>query len=285
MRWLLVVVCLVIGSLAHSQIAGNPLQPVWRPYRSGEQSQIKEAKTFVLQSANEFSTYWQEAFGTAAPTDIDWQKNYAVAIHLGTRTSGGYKVFVESVNRVHSSEVRVAYVELTPDGMATTVMTSPWAVITLERTSAVGRVSFFKSTRKNPNQTQTRNAFGTRYRIYMCEQEGGGDRRRELLINNHEEFQEYWRSAFGSAAPTGDINWREESIVAMHAGPQATTGYLLLIDWIEPVRDGIGVRYALMTPAVGQKTKKQATSPYLLIRVPKIQGRAYFERRTWSGEG
>jgi len=105
-------------------------------YKSGEYCAIKRATTRVITSQVAFEKYWQELHKhhqpiPEAPEDIDWSKEMLVAIHLGTRRSGGYAVKVLYIKRKSRDEVVVYYTEKKPrkNEIVTMALTQPFTII------------------------------------------------------------------------------------------------------------------------------------------------------------
>lgn len=130
-------------------IQGTSQSTVWRTYSDGALSRIEQPLTRVIRGEAEWDRYWKLHKGDAravAPKDIDWSREQLVAIHLGTRSTSGYSVMVESVAWPKPNEVLVKYVERTPspDSMVAQVLTSPFTIIRMQRGS--GTVVFQKRT-------------------------------------------------------------------------------------------------------------------------------------------
>lgn len=278
MKILLVLLFALLGALGMAQ---GPV--IFDTYQSGQYGNIDKEQYQVLQTEGQFQIYWKALTGEGnAPREINWSKEFLIAINLGQRSSSGYKVFVESIERVRGNP-QVNIVEIAPNGPAGSVMTSPWIIIRVNRTP--GNFSFNKIKRTSGN---TGGGGGQdlsyRWRTYMCDTVGGGPRSREQAIQSAAEFREYWRGVFEGDCPADEIDWSREMLVAIHLGNQSTTGYNVLVETVSPYRDGIGVTYVKQVPASGQRTARSRTSPYILIRVPRA-ARVYFESRTWASEG
>lgn len=281
MRPLIALLAILIFAVTQAQT--NPLDIIqWSPLRMGEHSNIKQARTDVFQTAGQFETYWRDHTGSNdAPKDVNWATELVIAIHLGERSSGGYGVGIQSIKREGPSIVMVTYLERSPAGIASSVMTSPWMVIKVKRVA--GSFSFKKVSQ--PNGLIISDSMGPVWRTFMSEQTGGGNVSREVVITNEKDFQQYWRAVFNEDAPRESIDWSREALIALHAGTQSSTGYDVLIDSVGQVPGGIRVCYVLKAPSVGQKVRRTPTSPFTIIRIPQFSGRVSFIRRTWNSEG
>lgn len=115
------------GCIAQPQSATAPvILAQW----SGAQSGVDQPSSRVIRDTAEWQALWQqlkrEAPQPLAPNQM------AVAVFLGQRRSGGYRVEVTRARAEAGASV-LEYREQTPaPGMMTTqALTSPWAVVTL----------------------------------------------------------------------------------------------------------------------------------------------------------
>ncbi len=260
---------------------------VWRSYRQGTQSRITQAQNLVIQNQGAFDTYWQQSTGESrAPRDVDFNKELLIAVHLGNRTSGGYRVIIQSVQRVRPGEIKVSYVENAPapGGFTTSVMTSPFEIVRVERANAVGNFVFEGRKRVEGGvEAPPANEFG--WRTYIHETSGGGARELTRAITSAQELESYWSQlGFGGRVPS-DIDWTSEMLIVLHLGTRGTTGYDVLVDRLEAVPGGVIVHYLEKAPAEGQRTRATATSPYVIIRLARFQGGLQYRKRIWRSDG
>lgn len=280
MRAILLFLCLIPALLfAQTEVK-------FEVFQSGQQSNVQTEQFHVFQTEGQFQTYWKASTGEAnAPRDVKWATEFLIAVNLGNKSSGGYKVFIESIERVRG-ELVVTVVELMPSGATTQAITSPWEIVKVQRTS--GNIKFNKIKRQNPSGNFGQIGGGwdrsSRWRTFSSEISGGGPRSREVTIQNAVEFREYWKSISEEECPVNEVDWKQEMLVAIHLGNQSSTGYNVLVETVEMARDGIVVSYVKQVPASGQKVSRSRTSPYVIVRVPRAS-RVYFNSRTWASEG
>ena len=80
----------------------------------------------VIRSEPEWQAAWAE-IGQAAPAAPDFKSRFAVAVFLGQRSTGGYRVqWLEPDSSGPATVVR--YREMKPQGMAMQALTQPYAV-------------------------------------------------------------------------------------------------------------------------------------------------------------
>ncbi|MCX5797833.1 MAG: protease complex subunit PrcB family protein [Elusimicrobia bacterium] len=121
--------------------------------RGAPQAQVKEAAmtewkgqfSGAVQGARralQSETQWREAWaeiGQTAPPAPDFKTHFAVAVLLGQRSTGGYRVqWLEPDSSGAATVVR--YREMKPDGMALQALTQPYAVKVFLREKADIRV-------------------------------------------------------------------------------------------------------------------------------------------------
>lgn len=104
----------------------------------GELSQAQGQTFMVARTAQEWATLWA-LVGRTPPAPLG-DGLMALAIFVGARTAGGYQVDILriGVEGVPGQRDRlvVEYREIVPEGFAPMVMTSPYAVVLVDRSDA-----------------------------------------------------------------------------------------------------------------------------------------------------
>jgi hypothetical protein len=93
-----------------------------------------------------------------------------------------------------------------------------------------------------------------------------------IVLGTEGEFFNYWQRATGSpgeTAPTQNVDWDKQLLVAIHLGNRATTGYDVKVKGV--VKDGTVdvIRAVEETPMKGQVVAKTVTSPWVIIEVDR----------------
>ncbi len=117
----------------------------WSNLIQGDNSAIHRAEAVVLSSQNDWEVYWKRMNGVPlanfyqAPKVCDWMFEDLVIIHAGLRPTGGFGVYVETINRPSSHQWVVNWVLLAPPSNAyvTQQQTSPYTIIRVQRTVGV----------------------------------------------------------------------------------------------------------------------------------------------------
>ena len=92
----------------------------------GQFSGALQSAQRVIRSEPEWQAAWAE-IGQAAPAAPDFKSRFAVAVFLGQRSTGGYRVqWLEPDSSGPATVVR--YREMKPQGMAMQALTQPYAV-------------------------------------------------------------------------------------------------------------------------------------------------------------
>lgn len=138
MKYAVACLALFIGAEALAQRTGLERSVRFSTFQQGHHSRFERAGQRILQTEGDFQKYWSELTGRPpheAPRGVDWNRNYLVAIHLGTRPTGGYGVSVRSIERTTPNDLVLTYVETRPrpDAMVTQALTSPWVIVAVER--------------------------------------------------------------------------------------------------------------------------------------------------------
>ncbi|HWP31591.1 MAG TPA: protease complex subunit PrcB family protein [Fimbriimonadales bacterium] len=127
---------LAIFLVSLSAMMGQVEKIPFSVYMSGEYCAIEKPSTRIITTQDAFEKYWHELYRNhepipEVPKNINWSKEMLIAIHLGTRRSGGYAVKVVSVLRKSRDEIIVYYAEKKPrkDEIVTMALTQPFTVI------------------------------------------------------------------------------------------------------------------------------------------------------------
>jgi hypothetical protein len=129
-----VLMACLIGTLLQS---GTPPRTLDR----GDQSNVDNGKQVVVRTAAEWKTTWQQHSPDRPLPVVDFAKEMAVGVFLGSRNSAGYSVEIISVQPEHGGLV-VRYRQRSParDAIAAQVITSPYHIVAVPR--AAGDVKF-----------------------------------------------------------------------------------------------------------------------------------------------
>jgi hypothetical protein len=305
----------LIGALAAlSSAQFDPLHTIkWSTLQSGQHSRIERPTTRVLNNEAELQAYWRDAMGespTAAPRGIEFGKEMLLAIHLGDRPTGGYKVHVQSISRTRAAELTVEYVETEPaPGSANIqVRTSPWTLVRMERSA--GNLNFRK-------RTQT-----SRYAVLpappacgCCSACGCGshgpppvygnpyDRPVRFdvmdegefsqipwpgvtILRNEDDLRSYWVRNEGHPrypARFDDVDFRREQLVAVNVGQLKGTGYRVYVEGVE--QSSLGertVRVLVVYAAIQPPILLRHASPFVVLRMDRSPDAVVLAKRNYQ---
>jgi hypothetical protein len=111
---------------------------------SGTQGGTHSFATRVINDATDWVEIWK-LIGRDPPHTFDASETMGVAVFLGQRNTGGYSVEITDVHQAIEN-IRIEYIEHvpTPERRVAQVVTAPWTVALISRTSK--RVEFSAST-------------------------------------------------------------------------------------------------------------------------------------------
>ncbi|HMS57033.1 MAG TPA: protease complex subunit PrcB family protein [Fimbriimonadaceae bacterium] len=258
----------------------------WRGYKSGTYSSVQQESRFIINNQAEFERYWSTAFGESAsktPKDVKWGEEMLVAVHLGTKSTGGFSCFVQSIERAAANTILVTYCERSPGPgmMAPTVITSPFEIVRMNR--AGGNFEFKKTTAQTGGfQPQATSS----WRVFITGNDSRVERETQYVITNNREWQTYWGEHSPTKIAAPQFDFEREWLIALHLGTKATDGYDVIVTGVEPLPNAsIGINYLVRQPASGQIVSRTRTEPFTIIRVPKFAGKVFYERRIWDNSG
>lgn len=111
---------------------------------SQRNSQIQEARTTTVTTAEAWETLWSEHMGTDSERpEVDFAKEAVVAVFLGQKPTGGYSATIQSV-RLSDKTLQVTYTEKSPspESITTQVISYPSHIVKINQAP-----STFTSTR------------------------------------------------------------------------------------------------------------------------------------------
>jgi hypothetical protein len=103
----------------------------------GPMSNIEEPRQAVVRTTAEWQALWKAHDGQRAAPAVDFTQSMVVAVFLGTRPTAGFAVEITAV-RAEGSRAVVEYRERRPppDAIAAQMLTAPFHIVRLARTSA-----------------------------------------------------------------------------------------------------------------------------------------------------
>jgi hypothetical protein len=141
-------------SQRHGEGLSDPRNAVnWSSYDAGQRSQIRQQGLFTLTNPGEWAQHWSRMTGRPAqeaPGGIDWNSQILLAVHLGTRSSGGFSVKVARVERDGALGIVRAIEETpVPGSIVTQALTSPYVIVKVPRGIAQFKLDLAKKERTN----------------------------------------------------------------------------------------------------------------------------------------
>lgn len=107
------------------------------------------------------------------------------------------------------------------------------------------------------------------------------------VLNTQGDLQKIWPRLSGedsSMAPT-DVKWGEERLILVSLGERPTSGYTVFVKAIERNAGNLVVTYIERKPPAGQALLTVITSPWELVRAPRVAGNISFEKVVDRGLG
>lgn len=234
---------------------------------------------------------------------VDWNKEMVIGIFLGERKTGGYKVYVETIDRTTAAVAVVKVVEQKPvkDAMVTEAITSPFILIAIEKPGVVdwqfsSRTSTsgwtpgagcgcecktctcsrgvkvynpyaFNEQSFHPS-LQARAIGQLPFAPYFSGYDSEAARPEVNVIRSQSELDRYWNSMLNSPNMLQAIrvDFSREQVVAVHAGATRNRFSMEVFD----VRRVLGNRIEISVKETPVSTyNRSVISPFALIRMIK----------------
>lgn len=103
--------------------------------KQGDSGGRETAGNVVITTREELVKLYSERNWDDVPI-IDFTKNNVVALFMGQKSSGGYRIGIEKLE-INGNTAIVTVSKKSPEGMATTVMTQPYYIAAITKTDKV----------------------------------------------------------------------------------------------------------------------------------------------------
>lgn len=117
-----------------------PISAQYEVYRRGSTGGIPQPETTVIDDAASFADYWNRLNANRFPApevpgDVEFRNDRLLAVHIGSRNSGGYGVRVDHIERGPNG-LTVFTTETQPGAncIVTLAITSPYVVVQTPQT-------------------------------------------------------------------------------------------------------------------------------------------------------
>lgn len=286
-------------SIAYAQTIGNDGYPVvrWSTYLQGADSLQQKEGHYFLKTQGDLQIYWAKTFGKEAkvPKDIDWAKEYLIAVHSGSKETKGTDIYVEEI-KIEDAQLVVHVVNETPSkkGQVQKGSSSPFVIVRLGYT--YGGTPRFKFRNQEARQkaitfiecSRCHHGFNCHCGCHYCEisypfepnwsvltsgQQCNVNFPTTMWITNEDGFKKYWLDGLGNknCDRMPDIDFRESYLVAIHLGQKFTGGFGIDLTQVECTSAGVlDVRYSVIEP--GLIAAQGTTSPFVVMEIPRWAG-------------
>lgn len=275
---------------AYDQFGGgrNVYGPIqWSRFQEGTQSRIKDFTTRVMVTEGQWQSFWQLLTGnppSQAPKGVDWNSELLIAVCLGERRSGGFKVDINTIEMIDAANAKVVYAESTPSRheASASVMTQPWVVVRMKRLPVEIRFERGQPRQGSSFGNTGYNDWGyygydqprpLRWSLIRQGDACGISRQSTLCICSPDEFSAYWGSAFNVRCSNDildSIDWSNEVVIAIN-GPMGARGSVG-IDSIMLQPNG----NVIVTWYFGNGSPSIDRTPYLLLKIPRYSTNVQF---------
>lgn len=138
MKSLLIPILAVCALTANAQVIFTAKSAPMKVIQNGQYSNAQRQKVVQITDQGSFERYWSRELGQppeTAPKGLDFISKKLVAIHLGQRPSGGYRLLVQTIDNSRSNISIIRAIEFTPvpGTFVSQAITSPWVLIQVDR--------------------------------------------------------------------------------------------------------------------------------------------------------
>jgi PrcB C-terminal len=132
---------MLLAILALLLVEGQGTPVTFTTIGEGQTSGIEDRKEVVVRTPAEWKKLWAEHAPDQTMPSVDFSKSMVVGVFLGSRTSGGYRATIVSIDS-QGTDLLVTWREDRPgrDEIVTQVLTFPFHIVRLAQTP--GNVKF-----------------------------------------------------------------------------------------------------------------------------------------------
>ncbi len=217
---------------------------------------------------------WKEFYHGHNPNGdippINFDKDAVAVIMLGDRPTGGFWVRLDDVC-TDENGVHIRYTEMIPgpDCDVPQIVTQPYMFISMP---ALEMPFHFEG---KEEVYPCNNQDCLKFWPLMNGVESNYHEPQLRIFNNPESWGEFWMGHHPDE-PVPQINFEEQTIVAVVAGDKPTTGFFVHIDWIcppeDPNQDGWVIQFTLEIPAENCPVEDIVTQPFDFVKAQKFEG-------------
>ena len=283
-------------------VASDPNKINWQLLTSGVKSRIKTEGITEITTGGDLERYWARLTGQdvrTAPKGVDWVRNKVLAITLGERETGGYSVFVRSIERGSGNATVVTATEKTPmpGQYVAKGATAPFILVRVDRHPGNFVLNWSQPV-ENGNLLFPPNYGGGYNNGYDYGNNDGNppslldDGAEEIwwrgldqgsncrvqgqsftIVENADQMRKVYTKLFGRFTPLNEsfaerMNWQKEKLVVVTLGQRSSGGYGINVRGVFTNPNGRTVVKATETaPRPGQLRTMEMSSPFVILRV------------------
>ena len=108
------------------------------------------------------------------------------------------------------------------------------------------------------------------------------DDKREVLINNNEQFQSLMNEIYKNLDQiprTPVVDFTKNSVIAVFIGTRSNGGFMVAIDSITEGSNSISVNITENTPGINCVVTEAITKPFSIVKIPKTDKKPVFKTK------
>jgi len=252
----------------------------------GDQSGIKTAKNYIIQSNEEFTTFWKEHTSNRTPAQempkVDFAKSTVIGVFIGETPSNNKKVAITQI--VDSDKKVTVNAKISKIESMLTVVTYPFHLVVTSQ--KITKPIEFNVTGESGTPAQVQNV------LKFETMEGGTNSCIKDAVNVVARTKEEWTSLYNKHIACKDIDsdtnsdstassaglavfsipsldFDKQMVVGVFLGNRPSSGYNVKVTQIIDQKDSIEVYATETTPDTDKMSLTVMTAPYHIIKLDK----------------
>lgn len=250
-----------ISGLSAQHVKAKTLELSFEIINHFEESQIPEAYQEIIRSNGALSAFWERHAPKENMPDVDFRKNWIIAVGAGLKPTRGYRHCVsKAIIEDNILKVFVESTEPSENLFLPLQNSSPGCLIQVPR--QVGIEVAFQNTEKKAQRT----ALKMRDLIHVSNsmiQEP-----REVLSRDLDSFKLLWKEHGAELSSLPDVDFKQEMVIAVFMGEQSTGGYDLSIHHVLDTETELQIYLERRVPPEDSMVIQMLTAPAHFVAIP-----------------
>lgn len=226
-------------------------------------SGIRQPVQQLIQTQADFEAFWNQHAGSMQSVpQVDFSREWLIAVVLGEQPSVGYSACVDSIQRDQALlDVKLQVTAPPQDTFMARVNSSPGCLVRLAP-QATTQIRFTYPEQQSQRTDLPMRTLSQSSNSLILQP-------RYVVAQDVESFRQLWLEHTGTADTMPMVDFSKEMVIAAFMGEQATGGYSLNIESVTEEQQRLRIKVGKVAPQPDQMVIQMLTAPAHLVAVPR----------------